>query len=767
MKRYLTLILICYSVALNGQLVERFILPQTTDTNINGYNKSHHVYLNAGVPKINKLLLFFPGTNALPSDYTMILKTAANLGYHSIGLCYENLQSINLKVCPTTQDPTCHGRARREVWLGDDTHDSLNITKPNSVLNRFSKLLRYLKTTYPNEGWEQYMVNDSTPNWSLVVTAGHSQGAGNATYGSKLFKLHKVIMFSWVDWMYPGTNPLWITTPGQTPDSAYLGFIHTGDASIFNGIPTTWTNLGVTNYGPIVSVDTSSWPFNQTHGLITSAPIDSLPTQTNYHNATAVDWMTPIDNTSGLPIFKQVWEYLLMKNTIPIYSKAERLSPNGTSYIDPELNSIHNKMTFQTGNGDIWLSDVNPITGRFESPNGLDIKVDSQATSLVFSFNGPEFGIDSTGFALFYNKSSNGIANPIKATISPSGIVNTVTLQSGGLNRISNQPTRDPSKGGIYLFYSKGQSLENGKIVWTTDQPNAPEIEIDSVDVGVRWINQTRKLVYVKQTGPAKGQIALYDATTQSETIITNDTIKKSYCYGWYAPELGKSAILTIIADTMFGIYTQNGGNFYDLIYTISVPNGSLYKYIGSPEPFVSGNRSYISFVTKITPTGSNYVPAQVWVTSIDSNPNTRFSQHCDDGAPNAKRTDPEWYIGTNKVFIYYNLVNSQQKFEVWKYETDIYNSITENQEVSKSLSKNLELIAYPNPASNIVFISEPNNPLTLKTHFKLFRVDGTLIKQGSTENGIWVNDLPNGLYICFCEYNQITYKLKLIKANN
>jgi hypothetical protein len=293
-----------------AQLVEHQVLPSTTDSNINGNNPPHYAYLNNSVNQINKLLLFIPGTNATPWDYRMFQQTAANLGYHSIGLTYENLQSINIQICPATQDPTCHGRARREVWFGEDTHDSISVNYNNSIINRFLKLLKYLDTNYPTENWGQYLVNDTTVNWQSVVIAGHSQGAGHATFGSKFFEMDRVIMLSWVDWMWPGTNPLWITQTGQTPDSAYFGFIHTGDASIYSGIPTTWTNLGMNPFGSITNIDSISPPYTNSHSLITSAPINQSPTQTNYHNATCVDWVTTI-TTSGDTLYKPVWEYLL------------------------------------------------------------------------------------------------------------------------------------------------------------------------------------------------------------------------------------------------------------------------------------------------------------------------------------------------------------------------------------------------------------------------------------------------------------------------
>jgi hypothetical protein len=302
--------LIPFSLGASGQISLHEITPIQTDSLITGNSVLHQARVSAEGGSLNKLMLFLPGTNASPQDYELFQETAAELGYHSIGLSYENVFSINLQVCPGTTDPTCHGRARREIWLGSDLHDSIEVDYPNSILNRLIRLLAYLDINHPSENWGQFLSEDAEINWNATVIAGHSQGAGHAAMGSKLFGMNRVIMFSWIDWIQPGMNPAWITSAGQTADSAYFGFIHTGDASIYNGIPTTWSNLGMEPFGQITSVDEVDSPYGNSHSLITSAPIDAPPTEPNYHNAPVVDWMTTY-TPEGDILYKPVWKYLL------------------------------------------------------------------------------------------------------------------------------------------------------------------------------------------------------------------------------------------------------------------------------------------------------------------------------------------------------------------------------------------------------------------------------------------------------------------------
>jgi len=726
-----------------AQLNEYIIQPATTDATIDGHDADHYAYFNSEANSLGKLLLFTPGTNATGWDYRMFLQTAADLGYHAVGLSYENLESLNIEICPGTQDPTCHGRARREIWLGEDLHDSVDVDVPNSILNRFTKLLIYLSEEYPDDNWNQFLTPSNYIVWENVVTAGHSQGAGHAMLGGKMFLLDRVIMLSWVDWMWPGTNPAWITSEGLTPASSLFGFIHTGDASIYNGIPTTWENLGLNEFGDVVSVDSSTPPYGNTHSLITSAPIDAEPTQTNYHNATAVDWMTPINPDTGESIYKPVWEYLLGKESEPSPGGALRISPEGMSYIDPEIHDDAHKLAYQTGGGAVWLADLEPVTGTFVSGHGADLLLAQGAAPLVLSFNGPEFGVDQNGWSVFYCKENGGAPQVWRADINGTQVTNT-PLTSGTTNRLSQLATKSPLSPSIRLVYSKGPTLDEGEIAWIDeDQPGAETI-IDSLDEGCRWVDDTRSFIYIKQTGPNKGEVAIYNTDEAEETILTNDGENKSYPYGWFAPEYNNELVfLSIVNDSLLGIYRESEGGFYERILTIGPPPEALpYRYIGSPEPFVAGGKSYISYVLKQTFTFSSYVDTQVWVSGIEPDAEHRTLIQCDDGT-DAKRTDPESYIGANEVFIIYNLLTDGGVFEVWRFATGI--PVQPVGVDPAPVNKKAELLLYPNPASQTINLelNDSDSPFQVA----LLNMAGQVIGKFSNQTRIPLHQLQPGVY--------------------
>lgn len=291
--------------------VERRIPPHMCDPLTDGVHAIHLAYRNYDVALRHELLLFFPGTHATPWMYRDVLHTAADMGYHVIGLSYENTASINFDVCPSgTTDETCHRRAREEIWFGVDQHDQLDVDPANAIVNRLETLLNYLERHYRGEGWGEFLDNEGRVIWEAVVTAGHSQGGNHAGFGAKQFPVIRAIMFSCSDWV-AGQTADWIRMPGATPESAFFGFIHTGDAMIFGTIPTTWEDFGMLDYGDIVSVDETQSPYDGSHGLISSAPLDlANPDIVDYHNATSVDYATP-RMPDGTPVYQPVWQYLL------------------------------------------------------------------------------------------------------------------------------------------------------------------------------------------------------------------------------------------------------------------------------------------------------------------------------------------------------------------------------------------------------------------------------------------------------------------------
>lgn len=307
MKNINYIILLLFIPTLLFGQTEHIVQPNTTDPLSGAPNNNHYIYTNQTITQKNKLFLFFPGTGAAPFNYREILKHAANLGYHSIGLTYPNSDAIN-QICLTTTDTTCHSRARLEVFDGFDRHNDINVDTNNCIERRTLKLLQYLNTNYPNENWGQYYSGNQI-QWKKVIVGGHSQGGGHAGIISKIKEVDRVAMFAAMDWItLLNRNADWITWIGPTPDDSYYGFTHHNDETVdFNKIQTTWDNYGMYNFGNLILVDTSSNPYNGSHKLYTLLTPENDPAK--FHGSVVVDVYTPIN--SGIPVYAPVWTYMI------------------------------------------------------------------------------------------------------------------------------------------------------------------------------------------------------------------------------------------------------------------------------------------------------------------------------------------------------------------------------------------------------------------------------------------------------------------------
>ena len=67
---------------------------RATDPAINVALADHYIWLDTTARGNPKLLVFMPGTNNVPSSWTRLGREAARLGYHVIGLSYQNTVEV-------------------------------------------------------------------------------------------------------------------------------------------------------------------------------------------------------------------------------------------------------------------------------------------------------------------------------------------------------------------------------------------------------------------------------------------------------------------------------------------------------------------------------------------------------------------------------------------------------------------------------------------------------------------------------------------------
>ncbi len=291
------------------KLYEYNVLPSSTNPFISSYNNEHEVCFDNRSTLLNKLFVFLPGTTGSPSYYKLIVKKAAALGYHAIGLTYPNNSDLYTSAA-TNSDLGEFGRCRQEIFDGTDQTAGVNVNTDNCIKNRLLRLLSYLQLTYPNQNWGQYIFNNDI-NWSKCVLAGHSQGGGHAFYIAKQVSVDRAISFSSIDWNSNlGASASWVSQPGATPISKFYSFNGIRDQIFaYGNVQTQLSEMGI--QGPAVSIDSNMPPYNNSH-MLTTAATPFISVLFPDHNITCLDSYVPKDGVGNvISSFDKAWEYLL------------------------------------------------------------------------------------------------------------------------------------------------------------------------------------------------------------------------------------------------------------------------------------------------------------------------------------------------------------------------------------------------------------------------------------------------------------------------
>jgi len=312
MKHLLVSLSFFFGVGILSAQSYQAILPSATDAAIDSYtsaanNEYHTVYYQEVSKKKNLLFVFLPGTGGIPAGYDSICATAANRGYHAIGLMYPNTPAIGT-LCQPNRDSLCFEKTRLEIIDGKDRSSLLSVNRANSIENRLIKLLQYLQNQQPAQNWKQFIDANGELIWSKIAIAGHSQGGGHVGIIAQNHVVNRAIFFaSPKDYnaIYK-KNAAWIYQAHATPTSAYYGFSHNLDdlGCTVEQQFDAFRIMGMGVFGQIVDVYTQQAPYKNSRMLTSTADCS------NNHNCVVVDaGRTPVP-----AYLKNAWIYLLDGN---------------------------------------------------------------------------------------------------------------------------------------------------------------------------------------------------------------------------------------------------------------------------------------------------------------------------------------------------------------------------------------------------------------------------------------------------------------------
>eukprot|EP01127_Copromyxa_protea_P006917 TRINITY_DN16853_c0_g1_i1.p1 TRINITY_DN16853_c0_g1~~TRINITY_DN16853_c0_g1_i1.p1 ORF type:complete len:426 (+),score=32.39 TRINITY_DN16853_c0_g1_i1:19-1296(+) len=266
----------------------------------------HEAWWKEGVEQCTTncgLFVHFAGTIGQPRHTKYYLNTLADLGYHVIGLAYDNENLVSDSCVSVVVDNVrCSIDVHKEKILGEDITSMITVTYQDGIVNRLIKVLIYLHTLYPDGGWDRFYdaekvdIAKDAIKWDLVSLVGHSQGAGITQIAASMFPLARAVMISGGQ----GVNVLSDPQLQFTPNTKFFSLIHTGDP-LYAGLRLVYQ---VTlNLGTSVSQDSATPPYSNTHSLETSLSC-TIP-----HTCVSTDLSLEFD-TNGAPIYESAWKYI-------------------------------------------------------------------------------------------------------------------------------------------------------------------------------------------------------------------------------------------------------------------------------------------------------------------------------------------------------------------------------------------------------------------------------------------------------------------------
>jgi len=363
-----------------------------------------------------------------------------------------------------------------------------------------------------------------------------------------------------------------------------------------------------------------------------------------------------------------------------------RVGAPAVGYFDPEFLSEIDRMVFQTvadGVQQVWVAELNPNTGLLVSADGKDLLVDTDVAMIGPQFdttNGPEWGFDREGAAVFYSKrDTNGVMQCWRATNLVAGGVKTAPLTNlkgpdgeGAIMVIARKDASRPTTQFIYRYIPAPRFRKGGPARWADE--TAPDAvndfpQFNGAAAAPSWIEGSEDFVYAMIVGQGNSELARLHTATGTATVLTSHPGAKYNLHAFKAPELNGELLVGCVVDrTRFPVFRSDGNRLVS--WADLAPPDPEHPYMNSPEIFHTGGVTYLAAqMSSSSPGTLGVLPQDVdcamWVLGLGTDASQRIARRVDDGAVSgakAYRFEPEVYVGGNEAFVYYNVGNTLRR---------------------------------------------------------------------------------------------------------
>lgn len=263
-----------------------------------------HACVDTRVPSRGKLVIWLMGHNQ------PLFERVAGYGLHAIQVHYASGWFGKLYGGPPPADDLFLSKIRLEAATGEDFSKAVEIPKPDGIMERSFQFVKWLDRENPQGKWKRFIAPGGRGlNWDKVILCGISHGSTTAARMAKHVKVDRVVMFSGPR----DQHEVWQSLPSATPGNRFFGFTHVLDDGWKNDhYPRSWQLLKLQDFGPLVDVDATPFPYGNSRRLITEADVKNDPKRA--HNAVIPGGPAP-KAKDGKYLHEEVWRYLFTHPT--------------------------------------------------------------------------------------------------------------------------------------------------------------------------------------------------------------------------------------------------------------------------------------------------------------------------------------------------------------------------------------------------------------------------------------------------------------------
>lgn len=253
--------------------------------------------VDTSVPPRGKLVIWLMGHNG------ELFQRLNRHGLHAIQPHYAN-KWFGL-VCQKPADGQARGKVRLEAATGSDHSPDVDIPWPDGMMSRSYQFVKWLAAENPQGRWDHFLTADGKGlRWEDVIIAGASHGATTAARFAKEIRVDRVVALCGPR----DQDQDWQSLPSATPANRVFGFSHVLDGGwTGDHYCRSWELMGLHEFGPIVNVEQTPYPYGNSRRLITD--FDVAGDEKRAHSSVQPG-KAAAKNAEGVYLHEEVWRYL-------------------------------------------------------------------------------------------------------------------------------------------------------------------------------------------------------------------------------------------------------------------------------------------------------------------------------------------------------------------------------------------------------------------------------------------------------------------------